>query len=69
MTKLRNIQTTCDNCGHTPALTDECIERIKELMLEFIGEDAPYEGSEPIDSIRLSHNSLRTELRKKVKES
>jgi len=38
MSKLRNIQTTCDNCQYAPALSDLCVDRIKELMLEIVKE-------------------------------
>lgn len=38
MSKLDDIQTTCDNCTYTPALSENCKEIIKDLILELVGE-------------------------------
>lgn len=57
------------NCKHLPtAIKDEAKLKIKDLMLEIIGEDEPDLGHSRPTEVVPARNDLRAELRKKVEQ-
>lgn len=76
MSKLDNIQTTCDNCEYTPVLSETCKQRIKDLFLEIISENLEPEygiatvenKAQVIGDISSVKNAIYNELRQKVEE-